>query len=70
MEDERLEKLLAYDFSSGTEPFREALLGRCLEILQAMDDADELDEDELELLAAAGDAQSMLAFERSRPKRP
>ena len=70
MDDRRFEqmlsRLLRADFSAGTEAFRDELLARCLAILDAdvRDEAAgsesgcrvvELDDADLELLAAAGD---------------
>lgn len=49
-----LKKLLAQDLSAGTEAFRDALLDRCLDVL-CEDDGLEVSDDDLELLAAAGD---------------
>ena len=74
MNDRELEKLFQQDLSAGTESFRDKLLARCLEVLEAggsgarrgirqeqADDeslrAAELDDDVLELLAAAGGLQ-------------
>ena len=54
MNDERLERALAYDFSAGTEAFRDDLLRRCLEVLRT-EGSVELDDEQLELLSAAGD---------------
>lgn len=48
-----LGRLFKQDFSAGTEAFRNALLNRCL---GELDDITVLDDEELELLAAAGDA--------------
>lgn len=74
MDDGRFEqmlmRLLQADFSSGTEAFRDELLARCLAILgsdahgeAAGPDADrcaaELDDADLELLAAAGDPEAV-----------
>ena len=49
-----LEGLLSQDLSAGTEDFREGLLNQCLESLGAGQTI-ELDDSDLELLAAAGD---------------
>ena len=50
---------MGQDFSMGTEAFREALLERCLDELDAdVDESEEcadIDDAQLELLAAAGD---------------
>ena len=43
------------DFSKGTEAFAEDLLGRCLSVLgQEENDFAEISDDELDMLAAAG----------------
>ncbi len=61
----RIEQAMAFDFSRGTERFRESLLQRCL---SAIDDKQngvmELDDAELDMLAAAGDL-SMLGDDLS-----
>ena len=58
MDAKGIEKLLAQDFSAGTERFRDELLTRCLETMRADagEDAAELDDASLDMLAAAGDA--------------
>lgn len=53
--EQMLEKLLKQDFSVGTEAFRDALLVRCLNELNEDSEEAFLADDELELLAAAGD---------------
>ena len=50
-----LEQLLGRDLSAGTEAFRESLLERCLEVLDAGEEGMPIDDADLELLAAAGD---------------
>lgn len=50
-----LERLLQRDPSAGSEAFREDLLARCLEVLGADDEVVALDDDELDMLSAAGD---------------
>ena len=68
--EQALTRLLLADFSAGTETFRDELLARCLAVLNAdvhgataETDADcriiELDDADLELLAAAGDAMGV-----------
>ena len=58
MNDAELAQLLQHDFSAGTQAFAEALLKRCLsELDQDIEYCDISDED-LELLAAAGDIAS------------
>ena len=56
--EQMLTRLLRADVSAGTEAFRDALLARCLGALDAGPEggAAELDDAELEMLAAAGDA--------------
>lgn len=51
-----LERLMGQDLSAGTEDFRDALLARCLSVLCADDEGAIVDDDVLDLLAAAGDA--------------
>lgn len=57
-----LERLVKQDFSAGTEAFRDALLDRCLDVLDADSDGVQLNDDDLDLLAAAGDS-TMLRLE-------
>ena len=54
MEEKELARVLQTDLSVGTESFRDALLGRCLSVLGADDDAFLLDDATLDMLAAAG----------------
>jgi hypothetical protein len=49
-----LERLMRQDFSAGTEEFRDALLQRCLEVLDEGEAGMPLDDDALEQLSAAG----------------
>ena len=50
-----IERLMKSDFSAGTDAFREDLLARCLDVLGADDDqCAEVDDSDLEMLAAAG----------------
>ncbi|MBQ9068742.1 MAG: hypothetical protein IJ131_06720 [Eggerthellaceae bacterium] len=56
MDDKTLSALFAHDFSEGTEHFRDALLARCLDVLDSEDDGFEIDDADLDMLAAAGDA--------------
>ena len=51
-----VQRAMKQDLSAGTEAFRDALLARCLEELDADDEARCLDDDDLDMLAAAGDA--------------
>lgn len=52
----KLGRLMKQDLSTGTEAFREALLGRCLSVLGAKDSGVEIPDEALDLLAAAGDS--------------
>lgn len=58
MEDREFEQMLGrlmkQDFSKGTEEFRDALLERCLTVLDEDEEIAEIDDADLELLAAAG----------------
>ena len=64
VDEQRLEHILEMhmkqDFSDGTEAFRDELLARCLEALSVRSDetrdenGEDIDEADLELLAAAG----------------
>ena len=54
MDEHDLERILRQDLAQGTEAFRDDLLARCLAELSSQDAA-ELSDGELELLAAAGD---------------
>ena len=60
MEDWELELVLLMeeDLSEGTESFREILLARCLSVLNADGEGTPLDDDTLDMLAAAGEAIS------------
>ena len=57
MDEKELERLLKLDLSVGTEAFRDELLARCLSELH--DHGRELDDSELEMLAAAGNIESI-----------
>ena len=59
-----LETLLSQDLSVGTEEFRETLLEDCIEAVVTSGKTIELDDDELQSLAAAGD---MLDSSRTSP---
>lgn len=60
MEGRRFERmigrLMKQDLSAGTEAFREELLGRCLDVLDADDveECREVSDSDLDMLAAAG----------------
>ena len=64
MNEEEIARILGKGFSAGTESFRDDLLKRCLAALDAEDEARVVPDDELELLAAAGDP--FKCFERVR----
>ena len=49
-----LERLMKQDFSVGTEAFRDALLERCLAVLDSGEEVACLDDETLEMLSAAG----------------
>lgn len=66
--EQTIAKLLSQDFSAGTETFRDSLLQRCLDVL-AEENGMELDDEDLELLSAAGDMTSMLGEDPSFPGR-
>lgn len=53
--EQMLPQLMQQDASLGTEAFRDGLLTRCLAVLNAEDEGLELEDDALDLLAAAGD---------------
>lgn len=54
--EQLLERVLRHDLSIGTEAFRDALLARCISVIDADLVPVELDDSDLSLLAAAGDA--------------
>lgn len=54
MDEVDIARVLSADLSEGTEAFRDALLERCLSVIADGDDGMSLDDDQLELLAAAG----------------
>ena len=57
-----IKRLMKQDLSAGTEAFREDLLARCLDVLDSDEDrCEEVDDSDLELLAAAG---TPYAFDR------
>ena len=55
MDEKDIARLFKLDLSKGTERFRDALLARCLAVLNPDFHIVELDDSELDLLAAAGD---------------
>ena len=57
MTEEEIQRILKQDLSKGAEAFRDALLARCLEVVDSGvsdDEALELADADLDLLAAAG----------------
>ena len=56
--EQEIIRVLSRDYSAGTERFREALLARCLSFLGQADRSaarpEDLEDDDLEMLAAAG----------------
>lgn len=54
MNEEMIKRVLSKDYSAGTERFRENLLQQCLATIDAQNDGMELSDDELDMLAAAG----------------
>lgn len=55
--EQMLEQSLQHDYSVGTEAFRDELLERCLTVLGAGDEGRVIADDDLEMLAAAGDVK-------------
>ncbi|MBR1829068.1 MAG: hypothetical protein IJ781_06100 [Atopobiaceae bacterium] len=53
--EEMLGQVLGQDLSIGTEAFRDTLLERCLDELEADEEGVALDDADLDMLAAAGD---------------
>ena len=68
--DKMLERLLQQDLSAGTEEFRDELLARCLDVLDADDAVDEIDDSLLDMLAAAGDVYSAQGEGANAPAKP
>ena len=68
MDEKDIKQAFSYDFSEGTEAFRDDLLARCLTTLQdCAEDEDEgivLEDEELDMLAAAGDIYAQMREER------
>ena len=54
MDEKQITNVLERDYSEGTEEFREGLLARCLDVLDAGDEINEVGDEDLEMLAAAG----------------
>lgn len=53
--EQMLGQVMKHDFSAGSEAFRDALLERCLGELASDEDGMPLEEDDLDMLSAAGD---------------
>lgn len=62
--DQMLDQLMGQGLAAGSETFRDALLKRCLAELDTGDEGVVLEDDELDLLFAAGDASTW--FESGR----
>lgn len=58
--EQTLERVLSQDFSDGTEAFRDELLNRCLAVLESDEHASVIPDEELEMLAAAGDIHQIV----------
>ena len=52
--EQMLRRIMKVDFSVGSEKFRDALLARCLSVLDDDDEMRLIDIDDLDLIAAAG----------------
>ena len=65
--EQELRRLFRNAHAAGRAEFRESLLARCLAVLRENDAGAELDDSELELLAAAGDVQAAPAPDASHP---
>lgn len=61
MDEERVRQLFRQDLSAGTDAFREELLERCLDALHDEETGREVDDSELDMLAAAGDPFAQLS---------
>ncbi len=67
MDEKEFASMFKYDFSAGTESFRDALLEQCFEALREGEDGLPIADDELDLLAAAGDPTVMLGQRGETP---
>ena len=64
MLEQEIRRILGKDLSVGTEAFRDSLLKRCLSVLDSgSEDGIELDDDQIELLAAAGSLEVLFSPE-------
>lgn len=61
MDERTVKRLLEQDLSVGTDEFRDKLLSKCLDVLCAEDSVIELDDADLDMLAAAGDINAAIA---------
>lgn len=52
--EQKITELMSQNFSAGTDAFRDNLLKRCLAELESKPDAVELDDEDLDMLSAAG----------------
>lgn len=64
--EQKITELMGQDLSAGTDAFRDNLLERCLAELEDKPDAVELDDEDLEMLSAAGDMRISVSGERRR----
>lgn len=69
--DDAIIRVLSRDLSVGTDVFRDDLLRRCLDVLMSEDDTPQLlEDDELEMLAAAGTPYDALGNSASTQQDP
>jgi len=61
MDERTVKRLLEQDLSVGTDEFRDKLLSKCLDVLCTEDSVIELDDTDLDMLAAAGDINAAIA---------
>ena len=54
MNERDIERILSKDYSAGTDQFRDALLKRCLDVLESDSEFRVISDSELDLVAAAG----------------
>ena len=69
VEDKDLIRVLSEAYSAGTEAFRDALLIRCLDVLEEDERCEELGDEDLDMLAAAGNPTSPLPEEWTPARR-
>ena len=63
VEHKDLTRMLGEAHSAGTEAFRDALLARCLDVLDEDERSDDLTDGDLDLLAAAGNPAGPMPVE-------